>query len=453
MRLLTPETVENLLYNEREESNQLPSRVDFFTTIIALEDFVLNQEELLEQTKKYEITPVELREKLIQSQQTLGSLVYKLTGTPLDSLGLEYSSESLEENPISLLNKQLFLSQSLSDFISNEAVEEVSKGLFEKIGNFFKTINGEYKGYRKKSERLINTLNKYKDYLELRKDIQLSSNNTLYTTDLVLDIGRNFSQFINQYQEVLKGKASEIKLKTLASFKYLDSEDPSAYPLGLRYFDMFGGQSLAAYCLTRQALKALASNDTKKIKEEKLDYTEVPLSPLEEVEVQGVEDVVDYLKKIDENMKKHFSIVDKALNSNFVFFKRMGTMGKNIGVFGGSMILSAKAGTKAKNEFIKMMMHNPEAKLLSKQGIARNVVDFGVSFKVDDWIHGAVDKIPVNLLKKNIYALSKANMIWGDMYAAERELVNMLRVKKQTDEKLAKMINKELFNRDPKDKK
>lgn len=453
MCLLKPEAIENLLYVDREESNQLLDTDVYFNTLIALEDFVLNQEELLEQTQQYEITPVDLREKLIQSQQILGSLVYKLTGTPLDSLGLAYTSESLEENPLGILNKQLFLSQSLSDFISNEEVEEVNKGLFEKIGNFFKTIYGEYKGYRKKSERLINTLNKYKDHLELRKNIELSANNTLYTTDLVLDIGKNFTQFINQYQEVLKGKSSEIKLKTLSSFKYLDAEDPSAYPLGLRYFDLFGGKSLAAYCLDRQALKALSSNDTKKIKQDQLDYTEVPLSPVEELEVQGVEDVFYYVKKIDGNMKEHYSIVDKALNSNFVFLKKLTTLGTNVGVFGGSMILSAKAGTKAKNEFIKMMMHDPKTKFLSKQGIARNVVDFGVSYKVDDWIHSAVDKIPVNKLKKNIYALSKANMVWGDMYAAEKELVNMLRVKKQTDEKLIKTINKELFNRDPKDKK
>ena len=142
MCLLKPEAIENLLYVDREESNQLLDTDVYFNTLIALEDFVLNQEELLEQTQQYEITPVDLREKLIQSQQILGSLVYKLTGTPLDSLGLAYTSESLEENPLGILNKQLFLSQSLSDFISNEEVEEVNKGLFEKIGNFFKTIYG-----------------------------------------------------------------------------------------------------------------------------------------------------------------------------------------------------------------------------------------------------------------------------------------------------------------------
>ena len=438
-----------------------------------LDDTIVKQDELISDVEEGKKDPEEVKEELHESMiaaehfcQVLidGSLkeVTRATNTDL-------SFESINSDPLASIKDFNNMLKSIRTKISQEAVEEVKKGFFEKFLNFFKARQDEFKKYRDISKSIVSVIEANKNSLSVRPDIEISSANSVLATEFVLDVGKNYAEFIDKYFKALEDPENhdKAKLKHVDNFKYVEAAGDNGAPVGFRFGKKDGSRiviSINAPKLLEQAINK-GPGVSKIIKKEDLSFMESVIEPKELLKFKSVDEALKTLKNVDKMINEHFTIVDgyiKRLKFYFktgfandaVFFNKLlgitgGTALGAVGATAGAGLAAGpavKSGVNKALDTVKNAGSATDFKDLGqkglkalKAGVGRTALltslGIGAGALAGSYIGSKMfgSMFTVNKVNRKLWDLGSSQIIWGDLVALEKEIVNSLVAKTELD--------------------
>ena len=435
-----------------EESVNLKQKE--LSAIGSLVETIDRQDELIsdveEGKKDLEEVKEELHESMIAAEhfcQVLGNMSIKNVAE-LKKTSLSF--ESINRDPVEALKGFNTVLKTLSDNISFEAVEEVQRGKLERLVAYFKTIDKEYKSYSSESNKILNIIKEHKNNLELRPDIELSAVSKILTSEFVVDTGRNFAEFTEKYYKLLKTESKELKLnlKSFGQIKSVEGSDNGASPVGFKLWREKGNDGIKAFTVSPTMIKILNERfkGDKTTRDFDFSFTQVFVEPKSNDNIKSVEDLFKRLSDSNSGMDTHYSFIKKSVDDYMLLGRRiLNQMARNFqnfvhhagqtataytGGLGGGAI-GAAAGT---------LVGGRKGAMIG--GALGGIVgSIGLGFKSYDAFKYLV---PVNKINDELHQIAKSNFIWGDVVAAQRELVGMLKPKDGLDENLKKEIEAKL---------
>ena len=434
-----------------EESVNLKQKE--LSAIGSLVETIDRQDELIsdveEGKKDLEEVKEELHESMIAAEhfcQVLGNMSLKNVAE-LKKTSLSF--ESINSDPVEALKGFNTVLKTLSDNISFEAVEEVQRGKLERLVAYFKTIDKEYKSYSSESDKILNIIKEHKNNLELRPDIELSSVSKILTSEFVVDTGRNFAEFAEKYYKLLKTEAKDLKvnLKSFGQIKSVEGSDNGAFPVGFKLWREKGNDGIKAFTVSPTMLKVLNERfkGDKTTRDFDFSFTQVLVEPKSNDNIKSVEDLFKRLSETNSNLNTHYSFIKKSVDDYMLLGRRiLNQMGRNLQNF---VHQTGKASSIYAAGTVGGGLGALAGKAFGTKGAVAGAILGGLGagitagFKTHDFFKYLV---PVNKINDELHQIAKSNFIWGDMVAAQRELVGMLKPKEGLDENLKKEIEVKL---------
>lgn len=410
-----------LLEESIENSN------DQLDALEQLDEAIEKQDELIsdveEGKKDLEEVKEELHESMIAAEhfcQVLGKTSLKIIAG-LRNANLSF--ESINSNPLEALKDFNGVLKSVRKAISQEAVEEVTKGWLEKFGNLFRGIDSQYKRYKAMSSEMVKLIEANKSILEVKPGMELSSANSALVGTTVVDVAKNFAEFVDKYSEALRNPAKPIKmkLKHLKEFKDLSSGTPGLAPVGFAFSKSSEGRKLKLTCSTPdlEELFTRGVKDSDEVRDSNLGFEDTVVDTKKQLSFKSVDELLKTLKSLDTAIEEHFRIVSRPIRAEFadgkpsLFTYGLGIAGGLAGNFIGS------AAGNATGIFTKG----------SKLGkTAASLADITIGVGVGYWLIKKALK-RVNSVSKELYNIAKSHMVWNDLVVVQREIINMLQVK------------------------
>lgn len=436
-----------LLEESIENSN------DQLDALEQLDEAIEKQDELISDVEEGKKDLEEVKEDLHESMIAAEHFCQVLGKTSLKNVAnlkkTNLSFESINSNPLEALKGFNGVLKSVRKAISQEAVEEVQRGKLERLVAYFKTIDKEYKSYSSESNKILNIIKEHKNNLELRPDIELSAVSKILTSEFVLDTGRNFAEFTEKYYKLLKTEAKDLKvnLKSFGQIKSVEGSDNGAFPVGFKLWREKGNDGIKAYTVSPTMLKVLNERfkGDKTTRDFDFSFTQVLVEPKSNDNIKSVEDLFKRLSETNSNLNTHYSFIKKSVDDYMLLGRRiLNQMGRNLQnqVLGtGTAATAYAAGTVGGG------LGALAGKAFGAKGAVAGALLGGLGagitagFKAHDFFKYLV---PVNKINDELHQIAKSNFIWGDMVAAQRELVGMLKPKDGLDENLKKEIEAKL---------
>lgn len=414
MAIISLEDIENELVKEApEDIEEQPSSdihgeaveksEETLNAVFNLDNLIQQHDEALKAIEENKKSIEEVKQLLHDSMVSTNHIVEVLTNSPLKKIAemkqQNITFESISNHPVETLKSFTGLLKTIRNNISQEAIEEVRRGWFERLKAYFKSFKGEFEYYSKRSAAILRLLNSYKDKLELEDNIELSPVNTILSTEIIRDVSENYKEFISKYTEALSKRNPGFKLK-LKSFKQMPSikvDDAGLYPVSLDIPRVEGHEKVKAYCLDNKFLKAMenGANGRNDFIDLKSDY-ELVLVKANRPNLKNINDLINVVKTMHETMDIHYRNVDIA--------------GRRWSI---------------------VMLSNTE------ENSRETHSNYGGGYTVVK-IH------PVNEISAKLWEITKMHNIWGELQTAQRELISKVRVKDNVDYSIAKNIESEI---------
>lgn len=371
--------------------------------VVNLDSLIEQHDEALKAIEENKKSIEDVKQLLHDSMVSTSHIVKVLTNSPLKKLAeakkQDITFESINNDPVSSLISFNNLLKTIRSNISQEAIEEVRRGWFERFKAYFKSFQGEFEYYHKRSAGILRLLNSNKDKFEVESDIELSTVNNILSTEIVKDVSENYKEFLSNYLNALDKKNTGVKLK-MKSFKQIPSvkaDDSNLFPISMDVPRTEGHAKIKAYCLDNKFVKAMenGANGNNDFIELKSDFEVVFIRSVQP-KIKNVNDLINIIKSMHENMEIHYKNVDIA------------------GRRWSLSLLSSLEENRRETHY-----------------------NYGGDYTV-------VKINPVNEITTKIWMVTKMHNIWGEIQTAQRELISKIRVKDNIDYNLAKKLESEL---------
>ena len=437
--------------------------------VVNLDSLIAQHDEALKAIEENKKSIEDIKQLLQDSMVSTNHIVKVLTNSPLKKLAeakkQNITFESINNDPVSTLVSFNNLLKTIRSNISQEAVEEVTKGWLEKFSNLFRGIDIQYKRYKAMSSEMVKLIEANKSILEVKPGMELSSANSALVGTTVVDVAKNFAEFVDKYTLALKTpyKSVNMSLKYLKDFKDLNSGNSNLAPIGFDFGKSSEGRKLKLTCSTPE-LEELLNKGVRgenELKLSKVGLQDELVDPKHQLSFKSVDDLLKTLKSIDKTMEEHFKIVDKPIRANFG--QKTDTTYGIIGlILGGHMTYDGLKGASAST--YNRMKHGVTSTLKdtflhSDPGSFKEVVNLSKKYASGGSISsiagslavagigGLMIKGAINMFKsitRQLFSVAKSHMVWNDLVVVQREIVNMLQVKDSIEPSTAKKIQKEL---------
>ena len=426
-----------LLEESIENSN------DQLDALEQLDEAIEKQDELISDVEEGKKDLEEVKEDLHESMIAAEHFCQVLGKTSLKSIaGLRnanLSFESINSNPLEALKDFNGVLKSVRKAISQEAVEEVTKGWLEKFSNLFRGIDSQYKRYKAMSSEMVKLIEANKAILEVKPGMELSSANSALVGTTVVDVAKNFAEFVDKYTEALENPEKSVKmnLKHLKDFKDLSSDAPGLAPVGFAFGKSSSGRKLKLTCATPDLdeLFTKGVKDESEVRKSKLGFEDTLVDPKKQLTFKSVEELLKTLKSLDAIMEEHFKIVDKPIRAKFANGKH--GLGRYLGMGIGGY-LAYDEGKQLVDHVRHGLTNNTApglkarlSSLTSHVTTPHNVKSMAANLAVAAFGVGAALYLnnKRNGVSKELYNIAKSHMVWNDLVVVQREIVNMLQVK------------------------
>lgn len=392
--------------NSELQAEAIERSEETLNAVVNLDSLIAQHDEALKAIEENKKSIEDVKQLLQDSMVSTNHILKVLTNSPLKKLAeakkQNITFESINNDPVSTLMSFNNMLKIVRSNVSQEDVEEVRRGWFEKLKTFFKSFQGEFEFYYKKSSAVIRLLTSNKDSFELNGEVILSPVNNVLITDLFLDTAENYKSFVNTYVDALKRQNQGVSLnfKSFKQIKGVTGDDDDLYPISLDVPTTSGQGKVKAYCIDKKLVRALengANGNSDFIElgsKFEIVYVRAP-----KTNIKNIEDLITVAKHMHENMDKHFKDVD---------------------VTGRRWYLSSLEYNENNN---RKTVHTRV-----DQGVVINEVTYH----------------KVNEISAKIWGITRLHNIWGEIQTAQRELLTKIRVKDDVEYSLAKKLQADL---------
>lgn len=433
MSIISLEELENELLDQKEEitlshpemlEEKYESVERVIDSVINLDSLIEQHNEALKAIEENKQSISEIQQMLQDSMVSTNHILSVIAKSPLKKVAeLKKQSitfESINNNPIDTLSSFNNMLIDIRCSISEEGFKEVASDLAESFGRIFTSYKSDYKLFQKRSGEVIKVLKKYKSELRLLSPFELSPKDSVYASPNVVDIAKNFEEFVTKYGEAMsRGKTGLVNfnLRAIRSLKGIKAKESNRYPLGLvPTVEHEGGLNLR--CISPDAIKIItqAFNPNQEIKKQKIDFEEIRILS-NRIKINSVDNLIQRIVLIDKMMGEHFAIIEKPLSTFLMKGRKFASIAGGLLAFGASWVISGWAGKKT----TELLLKNASKKVKFFGSLAGGTAG-------DMAFTQTLSLIPVNKINKNLYSLAKNNYVWEEMFNIQKGLVSRIQI-------------------------
>ena len=434
MSIISLEELENELLDQEEEilttdpkllEEKYESVERVIDSVINLDGLIEQHNEALQLVEENKKSILEIQQMLQDSMVSTNHILNVIAKSPLKKVAelknQNITFESINNDPINTLSSFNNMLIDIRSSISEEDFKEVAGELAESFGRIFTSYKSDYQLFQKRSKAAIAVLEKYKRSLSIISPFDLSPKDSVYASPVVIDIAKNFAEFVHKYGDAIsRGRETLVNfnLKALRSFRGMKSKEPNRFPLGLvSTMEHEGG--LNARCISPDAIKIItdAFNPHQELKKQKIDFEEVMIN-CNRIKIDNINKLIDLIKEIDKRMGEHFNIVEKPLSTYLMKGRKFASIAGGLLAFGASWVISGWAGNKVSG----LLLKNAGKKVKFLGSLAGGIAG-------DMLFEKLLSLIPVNKINKNLYSLAKNNYVWEEMFNLQKGLISRIQIK------------------------